>query len=77
MLLLFPCPGTIQARQLPSEFPADLLIAGLVVVRHVWVIQWNGSPLQPLYDGPYAIFCQGPRSFTLQVEQQEAIIAVS
>jgi hypothetical protein len=41
---------------LPRELPAKLLSAPLIWVR------WGGvvSPLQPLYDGPYAVLRHGP-----------------
>jgi hypothetical protein len=47
--------------QLPSELPAELLSTPLVWVRHGGVI----PPLQPLYDGPYAVLRHRPRSFTI------------
>ncbi len=34
-------------------------------------------PLQPLYDGPYAVIRRGGRSFTLQIGSREEIVAVS
>jgi hypothetical protein len=62
-----------SSRQLPSELPADLLSA-----RLAWAQRGRMVPiLHPLYNGPYAVLCQGPHTFTLQVRQQEEIIAVS
>jgi hypothetical protein len=58
---------------LPSELPAHFLSA-----RLVWVC-CSGAvpPLQPLYDGPYAVIRHGGRSFTLQVRPREEIVAMS
>ncbi len=62
-----------SSHQLPSELPADLLST-----RLAWAQRRHMVPLlHPLYNGPYAFLCRGPRAFTLQVRQQEEIIAVS
>jgi hypothetical protein len=46
----------ISSAQLPSQLPAELLSAPLVWVRCGGVF----PPLQPLYDGPYALLRRGP-----------------
>ncbi len=58
--------------QLPSEVPAELLSAPLVWVCHGGVV----PPLQPLYDGPYAILRRGPHSFTIRVGSWDEVIDV-
>jgi hypothetical protein len=51
MFLPLLCPGTILASAHSSELPAKLLLAPLV-----WVHRGNlVPPLQPLYDGHYAV----------------------
>jgi hypothetical protein len=67
MFPLFLCLGTIR------ELPAVLLSVPLVWVLRGGVIR----PLQPLYDGPYAILRRGPCSFTIRVGSQDKVIAVS
>ncbi len=51
-------PGHNSSAQPPDELPGDL----------IWV-RWGGviPPLQPLYNGPYAVLRRGPRSFTILV----------
>jgi hypothetical protein len=56
----FSLPRHNSSAQLPSELPAELLSAPLVWVCRGGVI----PPLQPLYDGPYAVLHRGLRSFT-------------
>jgi hypothetical protein len=34
-------------------------------------------PLQPLYNGPYAVLRCGPRSFTIRVGSRDEVVAVS
>ncbi len=71
----FPCwwLGHNSSTDLPSELPAELLSAPLVGVR------WGGliPPLQPLYDGPYAVLHCGPRSFTIRVGSRDEVVTVS
>jgi hypothetical protein len=59
--------------QLPSELQAELVTAPVVWVRPGSVV----PPLQPLYDGPYAVLRHGPHSFTIRVGSRDEIIAVS
>jgi hypothetical protein len=49
-------PRHNSSTDLPSELPAELLSAPLI-----WV-SWGSlvPPLQPLYDGPYAVLRHGP-----------------
>jgi hypothetical protein len=71
MLLRFFCPGTIQV--------ASCLVSSQLISLAA-VSSGSGGvvpPVQPLYKGTYTILCQGPRVFTLQVEQREEIITVS
>jgi hypothetical protein len=82
MLLLYLCPGTNTSSSLalPSELPAlpSELRAQLLSAQLVWVCRGGAvPPLQPLYDGPYAVIRRGGRSFTLQVGPREEIVAVS
>ncbi len=59
--------------QLSSKLPAKLLST-----PHVWVHRGGVvPPLQLLYDGPYAVLCHSPRSFTIRVGSQDEVIAVS
>jgi hypothetical protein len=50
-----------------------LLFLCLIWVRRGGFI----PPLQPLYDGPYAVLCHGPRSFTIRAWSWDEVIAVS
>ena len=52
--------NTAAARQPP--LPDDLARASMVFVRYVAV-----PPLQPLYDGPYAVIRQSLHHFTLRI----------
>jgi hypothetical protein len=53
-------------------------LAELLSARLVWVRRGGAvPPLQPLYDGPYAVIRHGGRSFTLRVGQRDEIVAVS
>jgi hypothetical protein len=54
-------PRHNSSAMLPSELPAELLSAPLVWVRRGGVV----PPLQPHYNGPYAVLRRGPRSFTI------------
>ncbi len=66
-------PRHNSSTDLPSELPAELLSAHLV-----WVCRGSlVPPLQPLYDGPYAVLRHGPRSFIIQVESRDEVVAVS
>ncbi len=58
---------------LPSELPAELLSTRLVWIRRGGAV----PPLQPLYDGPYAVIRRGGRSFTLRVGSRDEIVSVS
>ncbi len=69
MFLLLLCLGTI----LPSKLPVELLSAPLVWVRRGGLV----PPLQPLYDGPYAVLRCGPRSFIIRVGSRDEVVAVS
>ncbi len=66
-------PRHNSSAQLPDKLPGDLLTAPLIWVRRGGVI----PPLQPLYDGPYAVLHRGPRSFTIRVGSWDEVIAVS
>ncbi len=68
-----PRHNTSSSSSLPSELPAELLSAHLVWVRRGGAV----PPLQPLYDGPYAVIRHGGRSFTLWVGLRDEIVAVS
>jgi hypothetical protein len=50
---------SLPSTELPSELPAELLSAPLVWVRRGGLV----PPLQPLYDGPYAVLRRSPCSF--------------
>jgi hypothetical protein len=68
-----PMHNSSSSLHLPSKLPAELLSACLV-----WVCRGGAvPPLQPLYDGPFAVICCGTRSFTLQVGLRDEIVAVS
>ncbi len=73
VLHFFSLPRHNSSTLLPNELPAKPLSAPLVWVRCGGVI----PPLQPLYDGPYAVLCCGPCSFTIQIGSRGEIIAVS
>ncbi len=66
-------PRHNSSGQLPDELPSDLLSAPLIWVRRGGVI----PPLQPLYDGPYAVLRRGPHSFTIRVGSRDEVVAVS
>ncbi len=66
-------PRHNSSTQLPDELPGDHLSAPLIWVHRGGVI----PPLQPLYDGPYAVLRRGPRSFTIRVGSRDEVIAVS
>ncbi len=66
-------PRHNSSAQLPNELPGELLSAPLVWVHRGGVI----PPLQPLYDGHYAVLHRGPCSFTILVESRDEVIAVS
>jgi hypothetical protein len=56
-----------------TELPSELLSAPLVWVRRGGLV----PPLQPLYDGPYAVLRRGPRSFTIRVGSRDEVVTVS
>ncbi len=66
-------PRHNSSAQLLNELPGELLSAPLVWVRQGGVI----PPLQPLYNGPYAVLRSGPRSFTIPVGSRDEVISVS
>jgi hypothetical protein len=66
-------PRHNSSAQLSDELPGDLLTTPLVWVCRGGVI----PPLQPLYDGPYAVLRRWPRSFTIRVRSRDEVIAVS
>jgi hypothetical protein len=66
-------PRHNSSTDLPSELPAELLSALLVWVRRGDLV----PPLQPLYDGPYAVLRRGPRSFTIRVGSRDEMVAIS
>ncbi len=66
-------PRHNSSTELPSELPAELLSAPLIWVRRGGLV----PPLQPLYDGPYAVLRRGPRSFTIRVGSRDEVVAVS
>jgi hypothetical protein len=49
-----PRHNSSSSLHLPSELPAELLSARLVWIRHGGAV-----PLQPLYDGPFAVIHRG------------------
>jgi hypothetical protein len=65
--------GHNSSTELPSELPAELLSTPLVWVCRGGLV----PPLQPLYDGPYAVLRRGPRSFTIRVGSREEVVAFS
>jgi hypothetical protein len=66
-------PRDNSSTELPSELPAELLSAPLVWVRRGGVV----PPLQPLYNGSYAVLRHGPCSFTIRVGSRDEVVAVS
>ncbi len=60
-------PRHNSSTELPSKLPAKLLSAPLVWVHRGGVV----PPLKPLYEGPYAVLCRSPRSFTIRVRSQD------
>ncbi len=66
-------PRHNSSAQLPDELPGNLLSASLIWVRRGGVI----PPLQPLYDGPYAVLHRGPHSLTIRVRSRDEVITVS
>jgi hypothetical protein len=66
-------PRHNSSTDLPSELPAELLSAPLIWVRRGSLV----PPLQPLYDGPYAVLRRGPRSFTIRVGSRSEVVFVS
>jgi hypothetical protein len=73
MFLLLLCLGTILAHSCPASCQPSCSPPPLVWVRCGGVI----PPLQPLYDGPYAVLRHGPRSFTIRVGSWDEVIAIS
>jgi hypothetical protein len=74
---IFPKPcmsaPSLSSHNSSTDLPAELLSAPLVWVRRGCLV----PPLQPLYDGPYAVLCSGPRSFTIRVGSRDEVVAVS
>jgi hypothetical protein len=66
-------PRHNSSTELPSELPAELLSTPLVWVHRGGLV----PPLQPLYDGPYAVLRRGPRSFTIRVGSRDEVVAFS
>jgi hypothetical protein len=66
-------PRHNSSTDLPSELPAELLSAPLVWVHQGGLV----PPLQPLYDGPYAVLRPSLRSFTIRVGLQDEVVSVS
>jgi hypothetical protein len=66
-------PRHNSSTDLPSELPAELLSAPLVWVHQGRLV----PPLQPLYDGSYAVLRRSPRSFTIRVGSLDEVVAVS
>ncbi len=66
-------PRHSSSTELPSELPAELLSAPLVWVHRGGLV----PPLQLLYDGPYAVLCRGPSSFTIRVGSRDEVVAIS
>ncbi len=66
-------PRHNSSTNLPNELPAELLSAPLVWVRQGRLV----PPLQPLYDGPYAVLRHGPCSFTIRVGSRDEVVAIS
>jgi hypothetical protein len=66
-------PRHNSSTDLPSELPAELLSALLVWVRRGSLV----PPLQPLYNGPYAVLLRGSRSFIIRVRSRDEVVAVS
>ncbi len=70
---VFSLPRHNSSPSLPSKLPAELLSAHLFWIHGGGTVQ----PLQPLYDGLYAVIHRGGGFFTLKVGSREEIIAVS
>ena len=56
-------PDTTAARQPPPRLPDDLARAAMVFVRR----DGHVPPLQPLYDGPYAVIGRSLHHFMLRI----------
>jgi hypothetical protein len=72
MSLLLLCLGTILALTCPASCQPSCSPP-----PHLGLSGWRGSTLQLLYDGPYAVLCRGPRSFTIRVRSWDEMVAVS
>ncbi len=66
-------PRHNSSTEQPSELPAELLSGPLVWVPRGGLV----PPLQPLYDGPYAVLRRGPHSFIIRVRSRDEVVAVS
>jgi hypothetical protein len=55
--------NTATARRLPPKLPDDLARAPTEFMRR----DGHVSPLQPLYHGPYAVFCRSLHHFTPRI----------
>jgi hypothetical protein len=56
-----------------TDLPSELLSAPLVWVCRGGLV----PPLQPLYDGPYAVLRRSPCSFTIRVGSRDEVVTVS
>jgi hypothetical protein len=66
-------PWHNSSTDLPSKLPAELLSAPLIWVRRSGL----APPLQPHYDGPYAVLSCSIRSFTIKVGSWDKVVTVS
>jgi hypothetical protein len=63
-ILATTCPASCQPSC--SPLPSSGSVGAAII-----------PPLQALYDGPYAVLCRGPRSFTIRVRSRNEVVAVS
>jgi hypothetical protein len=73
MFLLLFSLGTILALSCPASCQPSCSLPPLVWVRPGGLV----PPLQPLYDGPYAVLRRSPCSFTIRVGSRDKMVAVS
>ena len=69
--LLHPIPTSCHG-EVDSAVPHDLMEAKFVFVRH----GAHTPPLQPPYDGPFAVVKAGKKSFRLQMGEKEETVLV-